>query len=175
MGRFSQWTDDQLGQQWANIFVWLILAVIEDKPMIAGEQHERMATDLEALDAEMELRGLPVNPTYRQAFRERNPALIDEVDMTRIIKMTYGRDIRKDKPSIVDPAPRQKQWGEWSEWENHKAQNHDCPEQKRDFRGEVDVQMRNRWRTDIPTYIEDQREYRCPRCGATWTGGGTYD
>lgn len=98
MTTLTEWTDDQLGQQWANIFSWAVMEIVQGKTLLPADQREKMAGWLDDLEAEMVSRGLETgNHVHNRAFREANYDLFTEEDKTRLIVMMYGRDVRKDK------------------------------------------------------------------------------
>ena len=82
-------TDEQLGQVWADKFVWYLMEMMEGRTLLYDEAHMLLVGELRKLDEEMRRRGLPANRRYIDAFEQRR--LLPEDEMRRLSIRIYGR------------------------------------------------------------------------------------
>lgn len=85
----EQLTNDELGQNWANKFIWYLMMAKAGKKLLDDDTHARLTAELRRIDDLMEHRGLPVDRRYVDAFESLT--LLDDETMRRLMIRAYGR------------------------------------------------------------------------------------
>lgn len=86
---FEDWTDEQLGQHWADCFVWYLMELHQGKRLLDDTRHKMIAGKLETIDKIFSDRGLPASPDYSKAFRNR--VCLSHEKIQSLMVQAYGR------------------------------------------------------------------------------------